>query len=220
MKAILQASNINKQFKIENQSIEILKNVSFQINQGEFVAIMGKSGSGKSTLLSILAGLDQPDSGSVKLDQLELTNLTENQLAQSRQQDIGFVFQSFYLIPTLTVEENIAFPLQINRSFDAKRVDELIEKVGLRDRKKSFPHQLSGGEKQRTAIARALINQPKILFADEPTGNLDEKNAESVLNLLIELQKEFQTSLVVVTHDAGIANRADRVIEIHDGKIL
>ena len=220
MKAILQASNINKLFKIENQSIEILKNVSFQINQGEFVAIMGKSGSGKSTLLSILAGLDQPDSGSVKLDQLELTNLTENQLAQSRQQDIGFVFQSFYLIPTLTVEENIAFPLQINRSFDAKRVDELIEKVGLRDRKKSFPHQLSGGEKQRTAIARALINQPKILFADEPTGNLDEKNAESVLNLLIELQKEFQTSLVVVTHDAGIANRADRVIEIHDGKIL
>ena len=220
MKAILQASNINKQFKIENQSIEILKNVSFQINQGEFVAIMGKSGSGKSTLLSILAGLDQPDSGSVKLDQLELTNLTENQLAQSRQQDIGFVFQSFYLIPTLTVEENIAFPLQINRSFDAKRVDELIEKVGLSDRKKSFPHQLSGGEKQRTAIARALISQPKILFADEPTGNLDERNAESVLNLLIELQKEFQTALVVVTHDAGIANRADRVIEIHDGKIL
>ena len=220
MKAILQASNINKQFKIENQSIEILKNVSFQINQGEFVAIMGKSGSGKSTLLSILAGLDQPDSGSVKLDQLELTDLSENQLAKSRQQDIGFVFQSFYLIPTLTVEENIAFPLQINRSFDAKRVDELIEKVGLSDRKKSFPHQLSGGEKQRTAIARALISQPKILFADEPTGNLDERNAESVLNLLIELQKEFQTALVVVTHDAGIANRADRVIEIHDGKIL
>ncbi|MCB1584897.1 MAG: ABC transporter ATP-binding protein [Xanthomonadales bacterium] len=220
MKAILQASNINKLFKIENQSIEILKNVSFQINQGEFVAIMGKSGSGKSTLLSILAGLDQPDSGSVKLDQLELTDLSENQLAKSRQQDIGFVFQSFYLIPTLTVEENIAFPLQINRSFDAKRVDELIEKVGLSDRKKSFPHQLSGGEKQRTAIARALISQPKILFADEPTGNLDERNAESVLNLLIELQKEFQTALVVVTHDAGIANRADRVIEIHDGKIL
>ncbi|HOP21811.1 MAG TPA: ABC transporter ATP-binding protein [Gammaproteobacteria bacterium] len=220
MKAILQASNINKLFKIENQSIEILKNVSFQINQGEFVAIMGKSGSGKSTLLSILAGLDQPDSGSVKLDQLELTDLSENQLAKSRQQDIGFVFQSFYLIPTLTVEENIAFPLQINRSFDAKRMDELIEKVGLSDRKKSFPHQLSGGEKQRTAIARALISQPKILFADEPTGNLDERNAESVLNLLIELQKEFQTALVVVTHDAGIANRADRVIEIHDGKIL
>ena len=220
MKAILQASNINKLFKIENQSIEILKNVSFQINQGEFVAIMGKSGSGKSTLLSILAGLDQPDSGSVKLDQLELTDLSENQLAKSRQQDIGFVFQSFYLIPTLTVEENIAFPLQINRSFDAKRMDELIEKVGLSDRKKSFPHQLSGGEKQRTAIARALISQPKILFADEPTGNLDERNAESVLNLLIELQKEFQTALVVVTHDAGIANRADRVIEIHDVKIL
>ena len=220
MKAILQASNINKLFKIENQSIEILKNVSFQINQGEFVAIMGKSGSGKSTLLSILAGLDQPDSGSVKLDQLELTDLSENQLAKSRQQDIGFVFQSFYLIPTLTVEENIAFPLQINRSFDAKRMDELIEKVGLSDRKKSFPHQLSGGEKQRTAIARALISQPKILFADEPTGNLDERNAESVLNLLIELQKEFQTALVVVTHDAVIANRADRVIEIHDGKIL
>lgn len=220
MKPILKASHIHKKFAIEKQSVTILDDVSVSVNQGEFIAIMGKSGSGKSTLLSILAGLDKPDNGSVLLDEQELTTLNENQLAQSRQNDIGFVFQSFYLIPTLTVEENIAFPLQINKSYSQQKVSQLIEKVGLNDRRKSFPHQLSGGEKQRTAIARALINQPKILFADEPTGNLDEKNADAVLQLLIDLQKEFNTALVVVTHDAEIAKQADRIVEIHNGSVL
>ena len=223
MKIILQANNITKTFDLENhlekQSINVLCNISITINQAEFVAIMGKSGSGKSTLISILAGLDLPNTGSVLLGNTDLTQLTEDELAIKRQTDISFVFQSFHLIPTLSVAENIGFPLKIHRNFSQKKVDELLEKVQLSHRKNSFPHQLSGGEKQRTAIARALIIKPKILFADEPTGNLDEKNAQSVMALLIDLQKEYKTALVVVTHDASIAGLADRTIEIIDGRI-
>ncbi|MCF6300566.1 MAG: ABC transporter ATP-binding protein [Proteobacteria bacterium] len=216
---LLIASNISKSFKLENRHIAVLKNISLTIDEGEFVAIMGKSGSGKSTLISILAGLDIPDLGSVLLNGDDLTTLNEDQLAVKRQQDIGFVFQSFHLIPTLSVEENISFPLNISRNMDQNRVDELIEKVNLSDRKGSFPHQLSGGEKQRTAIARALVSQPKILFADEPTGNLDEKNAEHVMQLLIDLQKEYKTALIIVTHDPAIAALAGRIITIVDGQI-
>jgi putative ABC transport system ATP-binding protein len=219
MKTLLNAKNINKSFDLGNQKINVLKNISIEINQGEFVAIMGKSGSGKSTLISILAGLDLPDEGSVNLNGYELTQLNEDQLAQKRQSDISFVFQSFHLIPTLTVAENIGFPLKIARSFNQETVNQLLEKVQLTHRSESFPHQLSGGEKQRTAIARALITQPKILFADEPTGNLDEANATSVMQLLIDLQKQFQTALVIVTHDPAIANQANRIIKIVDGVV-
>jgi putative ABC transport system ATP-binding protein len=218
MKPFLIANNICKSFQLENNSINVLDNLSMQIDHAEFVAVMGKSGSGKSTLISILAGLDLPDSGSVMLDGEDLTLLTEDQLAIKRQNDISFVFQSFHLIPTLTVAENIAFPLRISRNYNSQQVEQLLQKVELSHRAHSFPHQLSGGEKQRTAIARALITQPKILFADEPTGNLDGKNAKGVIELLINLQKEFQTALVIVTHDAGIANLAHRVINIADGK--
>ena len=217
-KALLKASQITKSFQLDDRSISVLKDLNVEIQQGEFVAIMGKSGSGKSTLLSILAGLDLPSSGSVLLNDEELTQMNEDQLSLKRQKDIGFVFQSFHLIPTLSVEENIAFPLNISRSFDAKKVDELIGKVNLSHRRGSFPHQLSGGEKQRTAIARALISRPKVLFADEPTGNLDEKNADQVMQLLIDLQKEYQTALVIVTHDPAIAKLADRIITISDGE--
>ena len=219
MKSLLFAQNISKSFRLEDNTIEVLKDVSLEINTAEFVAIMGKSGSGKSTLLSILAGLDVPDSGSVLLDEVDLTLLSEDELALKRQTDISFVFQSFHLIPTLSVAENIGFPLKLNGSFSQQKVDELLEKVALSHRKNSFPHQLSGGEKQRTAIARALITQPKILFADEPTGNLDEKNASSIMQLLINLQSEFNTALVVVTHDEAIAKQANRTIHIVDGKI-
>ena len=219
-KQLLSADSIHKSFALEKKQIDVLQDVSVSIKQAEFVAIMGKSGSGKSTLISILAGLDHPDSGSVILNNSDLTQLNEDQLALKRQSDISFVFQSFHLIPTLTVAENIGFPLKISGKFTQTKVDELLEKVELSHRQNSFPHQLSGGEKQRTAIARALVTQPQILFADEPTGNLDEKNANSVMQLLIDLQKEYQTALVIVTHDPAIAELADRTIHIVDGKIL
>lgn len=219
MNNLLKAINITKSYQLENSVIDVLKDISLTIQPAEFLAIMGKSGSGKSTLISILAGLDVPDSGQVFLNQKEITGLSEDELAIIRQTDISFVFQSFHLIPTLTVAENIGFPLKLSGSFSDEKVNELIDKVELSHRKNSFPHQLSGGEKQRTAIARALITQPKILFADEPTGNLDEKNAKGIMKLLIDLQKEFNTALVIVTHDDSLAKLADRTILIVNGKL-
>jgi putative ABC transport system ATP-binding protein len=219
MKKLLTAKNLNKTFELGTQKIEVLKDVCVDIETGECVAIMGKSGSGKSTLISILAGLDIPDNGSIFLDGEDLTQLSEDQLATKRQTEISFVFQSFHLIPTLTVAENIGFPLKISGNFKQDTVDQLLKKVELSHRADSFPHQLSGGEKQRTAIARALITHPKILFADEPTGNLDEANASGVMKLLLDLQKQFQTALVIVTHDPAIAKLANRTIHIVDGKV-
>ena len=220
MSSLLSANNINKSFSLEDSVIHVLKNISLTIEPAEFVAIMGKSGSGKSTLISILAGLDVPDSGQVLLANEEISNLSEDALALKRQTDISFVFQSFHLIPTLTVAENIGFPLKLSGNHSEVTVNELLQKVELKHRRNSFPHQLSGGEKQRTAIARALITQPKILFADEPTGNLDEKNAESILQLLIDLQQEFNTALVIVTHDPALAKIANRTINIVDGFVV
>ncbi len=217
---VLDALNINKSFQLDAHNIDVLNDISLQVKQGEFVAIMGKSGSGKSTLLSLLAGLDHPTSGSISLNGEDLTKMTEEQLALKRQSDIGFVFQSFHLIPTLSVQENIEFPLSIARQHNPQRVKELIEAVELSHRSNSFPHQLSGGEKQRTAIARALVANPQILFADEPTGNLDEKNADQVMQLLLNLQKAFNTALVIVTHDPGLAALADRTITIVDGQLV
>ncbi len=218
--SVLDAQNINKSFQLDQLEIEVLNDISLQVKQGEFVAIMGKSGSGKSTLLSLLAGLDQPTSGKISLNGEDLTDMSEEQLALKRQSDIGFVFQSFHLIPTLSVKENIEFPLSIARKNDQQRVQELIEAVELSHRSNSFPHQLSGGEKQRTAIARALVANPQILFADEPTGNLDEKNADQVMQLLLSLQKAFNTALVIVTHDPSLAAMADRTITIVDGQLV
>jgi putative ABC transport system ATP-binding protein len=217
---VLTATHMDKSFALDDRSIEVLKDISLHVDSGEFVAIMGKSGSGKSTLLSLLAGLDQPTNGQVVLNGEDLTQMSEEDLALKRQSDIGFVFQSFHLIPTLTVQENIEFPLSIARQSLPERVDKLIKAVELDHRRGSFPHQLSGGEKQRTAIARALVAQPKILFADEPTGNLDEKNARQVMDLLLELQKASNTALVIVTHDPGLAKMADRTITIVDGQLV
>ncbi len=215
--AVLQAEHLSKSFQIEQTGISVIKDMSLQVKAGEFVAIMGKSGSGKSTLLSLLAGLDYPDSGRVLLNRDDLTALDEEQLALKRQRDMGFVFQSFHLIPTLTVAENVAFPLQIAGQPDDARVEELLQAVDLNHRRDSLPHQLSGGEKQRTALARALVSKPSIVFADEPTGNLDQKNAAQVMDLLINLQQSYDSALVVVTHDQAVADRADRVITIVDG---
>ena len=218
--ALLTASQLNKTVHVGEQTLSIIKDVDIHVNAGEFVVIMGKSGSGKSTLLGLLAALDYPDSGTVMLADQALNTLDEDALAVIRQRDMGFVFQSFHLLPTLTVAENIAFPLDIARRPDKLRVTELIEAVGLSDRRNSLPSQLSGGEQQRTAVARALVSRPKIVFADEPTGNLDEQNANQVMKLLLDLREQVGSALVVVTHDATLAKMADRVITMHDGRIL
>ena len=218
--ALLTATKLNKTVHVGDQSLSIIKDVNIHVNAGEFVVIMGKSGSGKSTLLGLLAALDYPDSGDVELAGQALSRLNEDALAVIRQRDMGFVFQSFHLLPTLTVAENIAFPLDIARRPDAARVNELIEAVDLGHRRHSLPNQLSGGEQQRTAVARALVSRPKIVFADEPTGNLDEQNANQVMQLLLDLRQKTGSALVVVTHDSALADMADRVITMHDGRII
>ncbi len=217
--ALLTASHLNKTVQVGEQSLSIIKDVSIHVDAGEFVVIMGKSGSGKSTLLGLLAALDYPNSGSVELAGQTLSALDEDALAVIRQREMGFIFQSFHLLPTLTVEENIAFPLDIARRPNKARVDELIEAVDLGHRRHSLPNQLSGGEQQRTAVARALVSRPKIVFADEPTGNLDEQNADQVMKLLLDLRQQTGSALVVVTHDPALAEMADRVITMHDGMI-
>ena len=217
---LLTASQLNKTVQVGEQTLSIIKDVDIYVNAGEFVVIMGKSGSGKSTLLGLLAALDYPDSGTVSLAGQMLSSLDEDALAIIRQHDMGFVFQSFHLLPTLTVAENIAFPLDIARRPNPARVDELIDAVDLGHRRHSLPNQLSGGEQQRTAVARALVSHPKIVFADEPTGNLDEQNADQVMQLLLDLRQQVGSALVVVTHDPALAEMADRVITMHDGRIV
>ncbi|WP_201538353.1 ABC transporter ATP-binding protein [Psychrobacter immobilis] len=217
---LLSASKLTKTVQVGEQTLSIIKDVDIYVNAGEFVVIMGKSGSGKSTLLGLLAALDYPDSGSVELADQTLSSLDEDALAVIRQRDMGFVFQSFHLLPTLTVAENIAFPLDIARRPNKARVDELIDAVDLGHRRDSLPNQLSGGEQQRTAVARALVSHPKIVFADEPTGNLDEQNANQVMQLLLDLRQQVGSALVVVTHDPALAEMADRVITMHDGRII
>ncbi|WP_198335185.1 ABC transporter ATP-binding protein [Psychrobacter namhaensis] len=219
-KALLTASKLNKTVQVGEQALSIIKDVDIYVNAGEFVVIMGKSGSGKSTLLGLLAALDYPDSGSVELADQTLSQLDEDALAVIRQRDMGFVFQSFHLLPTLTVAENIAFPLDVARRPNQARVNELIDAVDLGHRRDSLPNQLSGGEQQRTAVARALVSHPKIVFADEPTGNLDEQNANQVMQLLLDLRQQVGSALVVVTHDPALAEMADRVITMHDGRIV
>jgi putative ABC transport system ATP-binding protein len=218
--SILSVKNLSKSFFVENKEIKILKNIFFEIEKGEFVVIKGSSGSGKSTLLSIIAGLDKPTKGKVFIEDKDITKLDEESMAIMRNLDIGFVFQSFYLIPSLTAFENVFFPLELSKNNDKKIALDLIKKVGVDLRKDNYPIQLSGGEKQRIAIARALVNKPKILFADEPTGNLDSKNSKNIIDLLIKLQKDYNLTLIIVTHEDKISKNASRVIEIKDGHII
>jgi putative ABC transport system ATP-binding protein len=219
-KIILKVQNIEKSFFNENKETKILKDISFDVKEGEFVAIIGSSGSGKSTLLSIIAGLDTPTKGSVILDGQKLEKLNEDSLSEIRNKRIGFVFQSFFLVPSLNAFENVKLPQEIAKSTSDKRINKLLEDVGMGHRKNNYPIQLSGGEKQRIAIARALANDPSLIFADEPTGNLDSKNSKSIIELLVKLNEENKKTLIVVTHEKKIADIAKRVIEVSDGKII
>jgi putative ABC transport system ATP-binding protein len=209
---------------IENppSRVEILRDITFSVPRGQFVAIMGASGSGKSTLLGLLAGLDTVTSGSIVLDGVDIARLREDQLARIRGRKIGFVFQSYQLVPTLTAEENVLLPAELSGYTDQprQRAKELLERVGLTNRAHHYPVQLSGGEQQRIALARAFITQPPILMADEPTGNLDSANGQHVLDLLLQLNREAETTLVLVTHDRRLAEYADRIITLRDGRVL
>jgi putative ABC transport system ATP-binding protein len=209
---------------IENppSRVQILQDITFSVPGGQFVAIMGASGSGKSTLLGLLAGLDTATSGNIVLDGVDITRLREDQLARIRGRKIGFVFQSYQLVPTLTAEENILLPAELSGYNDQprRRAAELLDRVGLSNRAHHYPIQLSGGEQQRVALARAFITQPPILMADEPTGNLDSANGQHVLDLLLQLNREAETTLVLVTHDRRLAEYADRIITLRDGRVL
>lgn len=218
---MLIAQEVTREYKSGDLEIAVLRNVSFTIPQGGFVAIVGPSGSGKTTLLGLLAGLDTPTRGKVILDGHDLTTMTENERAKLRGEKVGFVFQSFQLIPTLTARENIQVPLEL-QGVDgaASRANELLERVGLGQRGHHFPTQLSGGEQQRVAIARAFANAPRILFADEPTGNLDANTGGLVFDLLESLNRESGSTIVLVTHDAVLAQRAARTIRLSDGNVV
>jgi len=216
----LQAIQLSKSYTVDSRQITVLDNVSMTVQVGEFVVIEGKSGSGKSTLLSLLSGLDRPDSGKINLGGTDITDLSEDELAPFRNRTIGYVFQSFHLVPSLTAFENITFPAELNRDRQAAaKAKELLHRVDLTKRMNNFPHQLSGGEKQRIAICRALINRPQIVFADEPTGNLDSANSEIIMQLLLELRQEFKTTLVLATHSREISRKTDSVVRLVDGKI-
>jgi putative ABC transport system ATP-binding protein len=217
---ILEARNLNKTYAVENRHITVLTDISLSIAPGEFVVIAGSSGSGKTTLLTLLSGLDQPSSGHVAIQGQEITGATEDELAPIRNRMIGFVFQSFHLVPSMTAKENIMFPAEIMGKKDAEQTARrLLKRVGLADRADNMPSQLSGGEKQRVSLCRAMVNQPKLLFADEPTGNLDSENGSIVLSQLVDLKTEQGATLVLVTHNPDIAEAADRVLTLKDGRL-
>jgi putative ABC transport system ATP-binding protein len=218
---MLIARDVTKEYMSGEQKLAVLRDVSFDIEQGSFVAIVGPSGSGKTTLLGLLAGLDTPTRGTVLLDDADLGKLSENDRARLRGEKVGFVFQSFQLIPTLTALENVQVPLELRGTPGAvERARELIDRVGLSGRGHHFPTQLSGGEQQRVAIARAFANTPKILFADEPTGNLDNATGHRIFELLQSLNSDSGSTIVLVTHELSLASRASRMIRLLDGAIV
>ncbi len=220
---MLVARELTKEYQSGSRTLTVLDAVSFDIPQGTFVSIVGPSGSGKTTLLGLLAGLDTPTSGSVILDGADLATLNEDRRAKLRGEKVGFVFQSFQLIPTLTALENVSVPLELRgerESQSAERARDVLDRVGLGDRVGHFPAQLSGGEQQRVAIARAFANQPRILFANEPTGNLDAATGLRIVELLESLNGESGSTIVLVTHDLGLAGRAQRMIKLADGRVV
>ena len=218
---MLVARELTKEYRSGTSTLAVLRDVTFDIPQGAFVAIVGPSGSGKTTLLGLLAGLDQPSRGSVVLDGADLTRLDEDARAKLRGEKVGFIFQSFQLIPTLTAAENVQVPMELRGRPDAtERARDLLTRIGLGDRTGHFPQQLSGGEQQRVAIARAFANEPRILFADEPTGNLDGATGARIVALLDQLNRESGATVVIVTHDLGLAEHAQRVIRLRDGAVV
>ena len=217
---ILEVTNLCKTYGKGDTMVKALDNVSFSVEKGEFLAIIGPSGSGKSTLLHILGGVDVPTSGSVVINQTDISNLDETALAIFRRRQIGLIYQFYNLIPILTVQENLTLPLLLDgRKPDKKQIDTLVKRLGLENRLDHLPNQLSGGQQQRVSIGRALVNNPALMLADEPTGNLDSENSKEIISLLRQFNKEFNQTAIIITHDEKIANSADRVITIEDGKI-
>lgn len=218
---ILEINNLSKIYGKGDTMVKALDNVSFSVEKGEFVAIVGPSGSGKSTLLHILGGVDRATSGNVIIDKTDISTLDETALAIFRRRQIGLVYQFYNLIPILTVEENLTLPLLLDgRNPDKRQINSLIEKLGLSQRLSHLPNQLSGGQQQRVSIGRALINNPALMLADEPTGNLDSENSREIISLLRHFNKEFNQTVIIITHDEKIALSADRVISIEDGRIV
>ncbi|MBV9257072.1 MAG: ABC transporter ATP-binding protein [Ktedonobacteraceae bacterium] len=220
-KVVMDVQNITKNLPLGHEQIDILKGISFQIMSGEFVSIVGPSGSGKSTLLGIIAGLDNPTTGQVLIDNVNITRMSEGKLATVRNSKIGMIFQSFNLIPTLTAQENVEVPLYVgkHKGSPSTRAQELLTLVGLSHRLNHRPNQLSGGEQQRVAIARSLATDPAFVIADEPTGNLDARNGENVLKLIADLRLQTGKTFIIATHDPVVASHADHAIRIVDGKI-
>ena len=218
--SILETINLSKTYGSKESKVNALDNININIEKGEFVAIIGPSGSGKSTLLHLLGGLERLSGGSIKVNGKDISKLKDKELAEYRRKEVGFVFQQYNLIPVLNVEENIELPLMLgNDNIDEIYINELIELLGLKERKNHLPSQLSGGQQQRVAIGRALSTKPSIILADEPTGNLDSKTTEEVMDLLRKSIKRYNQTLIVITHDLNIAKKADRIINIVDGKI-
>jgi putative ABC transport system ATP-binding protein len=216
--------NVSKVYKMGELDLRVIKNLNLQIEYGEFVAIVGPSGSGKSTVLNLIGCLDKPTEGKIFIDETDITELDTTALANFRGKNIGFIFQSFNLIPVLSVYENIEYPLIMIQNLPQKerhtRIMKLLEDVDMLDQKEKFPDQLSGGQRQRVAIARALVTNPKIVFADEPTANLDTKTSNQIITLMRNIQKEFNTTFIFATHDEKIVNEVDRIITLVDGEIV
>jgi putative ABC transport system ATP-binding protein len=221
MPKILKIHELEKTYTSGSKKITVLHDISFEIEKGDTFSIVGPSGSGKTTLLGLCAGLDHPDAGTVELCGHNMQDLNEDERAQLRNKEVGFIFQNFQLLPTLTALENVIVPLELQGAKNAIKVGmELLDKVGLADRFHHYPSQLSGGEQQRVALARAFSSSPSILFADEPTGNLDEETGEKVIQLLFELNKEAGTTLVIISHDLDLANRTQQILRLKGGKIM
>ena len=221
MNASIQFNNVSLSYGEIPDEVEVLKSISFAIDSAEVVSIVGPSGSGKTSIIMLASGLENATKGSIKINAEEIVGLKEKELSEVRRKNIGIVFQSFYLIPNLTAVENVLLSLEANQQYSLEKdAEELLGEFGLSHRMHHLPSELSGGEQQRVAIARALINKPKIILADEPTGNLDSVNSESMIDLLFDYTKKSHTSLVMVTHDNSIAQRCDRIIEIRDGQIV
>ena len=221
MNASIQFNNVSLSYGDIADEVEVLKSISFSIDSNEVVSIVGPSGSGKTSIIMLASGLENATKGSIKINGDEIVGLKEKELSEERRKNIGIVFQSFYLIPNLTALENVLLSLEANQQYGLEKdAENLLGEFGLSHRIHHLPSELSGGEQQRVAIARALINNPKIILADEPTGNLDSVNSESMIDLLFEYTKKSHTSLVMVTHDSSIAKRCDRIIEIRDGQIV
>ena len=218
--AMITMKNINKGYMLGEERLPILKDINFQVNKGEYVAIVGESGSGKSTLLNMIGALDMPTSGKVLIDGKDIFSMNDRKLTVFRRRNIGFIFQAFNLIPELTVEQNMIFPLLLDYQKPDKRyLEELLTVLNLKDRRNHLPSQLSGGQQQRVAIGRALITRPSLILADEPTGNLDSQNSSEVIALLKETSKKYEQTIIMITHNRSIAQTADRVLQVSDGTL-